>query len=796
MAGIRFWQQRWFKKAAGAVVGSARQLPTRRLLVEMLEERTLPSASYLPGEILVQFKPGASAIARAEARGAVQGALADSIRATAMAGVGQGGLECISLNADVSVEQALKLLENNPNIQYAEPNWVYSSQAVSNDPYYTTSSRLWGMYSDDSPTSVGPAGTTNQFGSQAEEAWNAGYLGSSDVYVGIIDEGFQYSHPDLDANSWTNPFDPLDGIDNDGNGKIDDIHGWDFFSNDNSTYDGTADDHGTHVAGTIGGEGGNGLGVAGVNWNVKMISAKFLGPTGGTTAGAILALDYLTDLKVRHGLNIVATNNSWGGGGFSQGLLDAITRAANQGILFIAAAGNSNSNNDATASYPSNYSTVAGAGYEAVIAVASINSSGAKSSFSSYGATTVDLGAPGEGIYSTLPTDTYGSYSGTSMATPHVTGAAALYAAAHPTASAAQIRSAILNSVTPTTSLNGITATGGRLNISALMGEAPAPSLSINDVSIAEGNGGTQVLTFTVTLANPPAAQTVTVDYATANGTASAGSDYVAIATQTLSFAPGTTTQTVNVTINGDIVGEANETFFVNLSGATNASIADSQGQGTITNDDLPAMSINDPSITEGARGKKQLRFTVSLSSPATQTVSVQYSTANGSATAPSDYKAVTGTAVISAGLSSTTISITIFGDRTVEPNETFFVNLSNAAGATLIDAQGVGTILNDDGGAAGSGGSSAQSSPVLAIDVVISKVSDLDLSRGQVNSLVVKLEAAKRAVLRDNLKAAASQLHATVNALLAFKRSGRLDDLVADALSEEISDIVSLLNG
>ena len=221
--------------------------------------------------------------------------------------------------------------------------------------------------------------------------------------------------------------------------------------------------------------GGNGTGVAGVNWNVTMISAKFLGRRGGTTANAIKAVDYITDLKTRHGLNIVATNNSWGGGGFSQALLDAINRGGNADILFIAAAGNGGSdgvgdNNDSTASYPSNYQCTANGSYDCVIAVAAITSTGARSSFSNYGATTVDLGAPGSAIYSTLPTkqngSTYGSYSGTSMATPHVTGAAALYAASHLSATAAQIRSAILGSTVPTPSLAGRTVTGGRLNVS------------------------------------------------------------------------------------------------------------------------------------------------------------------------------------------------------------------------------------------------------------------------------------------------------------------------------------------
>ncbi|MEJ7674174.1 MAG: S8 family peptidase [Chitinophagaceae bacterium] len=311
----------------------------------------------------------------------------------------------------------------------------------------------------------------NEYGSQAGEAWAAGNTGSSTVYVGIIDEGAMFNHTDLAANFWTNQFDPIGGGDNDGNGYIDDTHGWDFAGNDNTVFDGTGDDHGTHVSGTIGAVGGNGLGVAGVTWNVKMISAKFLGATGGTSANAIKAVDYITDLKTRHGLNIVATNNSWGGGGFSQSLQDAITRAGAANILFIAAAGNDGLNTETTSSYPSGYHN------ENIIAVASITNTGSISSFSNYAATKVDIGAPGSAITSTLPaasgkgknatiTSSYGSYSGTSMATPHVTGGAALYAASHPGSSAATIKAAILNSAVATASLTGKCVTGGRLNVS------------------------------------------------------------------------------------------------------------------------------------------------------------------------------------------------------------------------------------------------------------------------------------------------------------------------------------------
>jgi subtilisin family serine protease len=416
-------------------------------------------APHVDGALIVGFRPGAAAADRAAARASVGALSARPISPLA------ADTEVLTLPAGRGVEAAMAALSRNPNVRFAEPDYLLTKSATSNDPRYIDGS-LWGMYG----STTSPA---NAFGSNAGAAWAAGHTGSRDVVVVVIDEGIDVQHPDLSANIWTNPFEIAgNGIDDDGNGYIDDVHGWDFYSNDASVYDG-ADNHGTHVAGTIGGVGGNGVGVVGVNWSVTMVSAKFLGSGGGSTSNAVRAVDYANDLKTRHGMDVVATSNSWGGGGYSQALLDAIERGGDRGILFIAAAGNSSSNNDAGNYYPANYECTRGGtrGWDCVVTVASTTSTGALSSFSSYGATRVDLGAPGSSILSTLQNNTYGSYSGTSMATPHVSGAVALCAAADPTLTAAQLRELVLATTAPTGSLAGRTVTGGRLDVGALLAQ-------------------------------------------------------------------------------------------------------------------------------------------------------------------------------------------------------------------------------------------------------------------------------------------------------------------------------------
>jgi subtilisin family serine protease len=413
-----------------------------------------PTAQFVPGEVLVKFKKGKSALGKGKAMGLLKASLKEHVHTESMKKSGDDeGIFLLSVPEDAksASTKAKALLE----VEYAEPNWIYYHQAISNDPFFTSlTQNLWGM-----------GANGNIYGIGASTAWSVGKTGSSDVFVGIIDEGYQFSHTDLAANAGKNPKEIAGNRkDDDRNGYVDDVYGWDFDGRNNSVYDGSKskqniDAHGTHVAGTIGGVGGNGLGVVGVCWKVKFISAKFLGAFSGTTSNAIKAVDYMTNLK-KAGLNLVATNNSWGGGGYSQLLYDAINRANAEGILFIAAAGNDTRNNDITQTYPANYDL------PNVISVAAITSTGELASFSNYGSTRVHLGAPGDGIISTVPFNRYTSYGGTSMATPHVTGAAALYKSINPNASAAQIKAAILNSAIPTPSLSEKTITGGRLNVS------------------------------------------------------------------------------------------------------------------------------------------------------------------------------------------------------------------------------------------------------------------------------------------------------------------------------------------
>jgi subtilisin family serine protease len=332
-----------------------------------------------------------------------------------------------------------------------EPDGALEPRAIPNDASFDA---LWGL--DNSGTFGGAADADID----APEAWET-TTGSRSVVVAVIDSGLDYTHPDLAANTWTNPREIAgDGIDNDANGFVDDVHGWDFANGDADPMD--DDGHGTHVAGTIGAVGNNAIGVTGVNWQVSVMGLKFLDAEGnGFTSDAVAAVTYATRMRRDFGVNIVAVNASWGGGKRSTALADAIAAGGRAGILFVTAAGNESSNNDRTASYPANFTD------DAVISVTATNRSNRLAAFSNYGSTSVDLAAPGVAIRSTVPGGGYATSSGTSMAVPHVTGTVALLAAANPRATAADIRRAILSTVKPVAALAGKVATGGLVNAAA-----------------------------------------------------------------------------------------------------------------------------------------------------------------------------------------------------------------------------------------------------------------------------------------------------------------------------------------
>ena len=351
-------------------------------------------------------------------------------------------------------------------VEYIEPNYIYTTnnassengaQAFPNDQRFT---ELWGMHNPATDVDIdGP------------DAWSIS-TGDESIVVGVVDTGIDFNHPDLVDNIWINQGEiPGNGLDDDGNGVIDDIHGYNASANNGNPLDDNG--HGTHCAGTVGARGDNTQGVIGVNWNVKLMALKFLDAAGaGSTQNAIEALEYAVRMK-RSGVNLRVLNNSWGGPGFSQALAETVEAVEAAGILFVAAAGNSGNDIDLAPSYPASYRN------EAVISVAAIDQAGNLANFSNYGSESVDLAAPGVGVLSTHLNGRYRVLSGTSMAAPHVSGVAALLLSTEPLLSVSALKARLNTTIKPLATMNGLTRYAGMVNAGRALTNTLAPDLPV-----------------------------------------------------------------------------------------------------------------------------------------------------------------------------------------------------------------------------------------------------------------------------------------------------------------------------
>jgi subtilisin family serine protease len=421
--------------------------------------------AYADGELLVKYKDGTASASASRAN--------TQIGASVLEEFPDLKWQRVKLPEALSVEAAMAVYASMPNVEYAQPNFYYHLLATPNDPQFV-SAGMWGLTKISAPA-----------------AWDL-TTGSATTVVADIDTGMRYTHQDLAPNAWINPGEvAANNIDDDGNGFIDDVRGWDFFFNDSDPID-DAGGHGTHTAGTIGATGNNSLNVVGVNWNVKIMPIKIYSPNGTDSTSSMLvnAYNYIRMMKNR-GVNIRVTNNSYGdcgeACGYDQATKDALDGMGNAGILNVFAAGNDNQNVDSfpqggnpSPGYPARYTS------PSVLAVASSTTTDARSSFSNYGVTSIDLAAPGSGVLSTFngSNTSTATLSGTSMATPHVTGAAALLSSYNPSLSVASLKATLMNTVDVLPAWSGIIKTGGRLNIDRALRNQTVCSFNLSSSSL------------------------------------------------------------------------------------------------------------------------------------------------------------------------------------------------------------------------------------------------------------------------------------------------------------------------
>ena len=424
---------------------------------------SLQLAAHMPGEVLVQLKDKSKLESgKLQIMSSLHRMLGNESVLSVHSLLTDSSVQVLHLAHESELARTLEQLNKMPEVRYAEPNFKIQASGTGkefygpNDPDFGKS---WGLRNFGQNDAAGQSGALgadlNLF-----PLWAMGFTGSHRVVVAVIDTGIDWTHPDLAANLYTNPGEAGDlggnGVDDDHNGFIDDIHGWNFVNNTNDSRDDMG--HGSHCAGIIGAVGDNGIGTSGVNWNVSLMPVKFLDEYGGgTLENAVNAINYATMMKVD------IMSNSWGGGGESQTMKDAIAAAEAKGILFVAAAGNSADNNDENPTYPASYAV------DNIISVAATNNRDELASFSNYGVTTVHVAAPGVKVYSTFKEGKFETLSGTSMAAPHISGLAALMLAEHSDWSAHEIKRRLIQSSVPVPALQGKIRSGGRVDAYAAM---------------------------------------------------------------------------------------------------------------------------------------------------------------------------------------------------------------------------------------------------------------------------------------------------------------------------------------